>query len=230
MVWTDEQGIRRYSGTCFCFRHEHVALTASHCVVDTASAIELLFPRVGRSRRVERIERHPQADIALLVTAIQTADKGEGYPEHAFWDCVSNWTLGEEFFAYGFPSEGPTPGAGASAPTARLFKGHYQRFFDYDSHTGHRYLAGEMSVPAPGGLSGGPLFRPGAQQMLTGLVTASHESYAIVDSTEYEHKDGIEYRSEVRRVITYGVALMLNSVLDWLRSNVPDRPGVGWVG
>lgn len=85
--------------------------------------------------------------------------------------------------AYGFPTEGPDPSSGA-APVSRLFVGHYQRFSEYSSPPGYRYLAGEMSIPAPGGLSGGPVFRAEAPEMLTGMVTANHESYAITDSLE----------------------------------------------
>lgn len=68
---------------------------------------------------------------------------------------VSNLSIGEDFFAYGFP-EDLLFGSGGSP--ARLFTGHYQRFFDFDSPHHHRYVAGEMSVPCPAELSGGHCF------------------------------------------------------------------------
>ena len=61
----------------------------------------------------------------------------------------------------GFPTEGPFDEAPAiPIPVPRLFLGYYQRFFKYPETSRNRYLAGEMSIPAPGGLSGSPLFRP----------------------------------------------------------------------
>jgi hypothetical protein len=79
------------------------------------------------------------------------------------------------------------------------------------------------------GLSEGPLFRPGAPAMVTGLVTASAESYVITDSIEELREGGSVYRLESRKVITYGIALILSGVSDWLRETVPTRNGLGWV-
>jgi hypothetical protein len=212
-------------GTCFRFRHVDFALTAAHCVPDV-DRLYVVFPRLGQAEIVAHVERHPQADIAALT--IGPLNATDGYPENAFWDRVSNWSLGEEAFAYGYPVEGPAL-RDASTPTPRLVVGHYQRFFDYESHNGFRYLAGELSFPAPGGLSGGPVFRQGAPQMLTGMVTSSHESYAITDSVDEINDDGSVLRIEGRKVITYGIALMLSGVSDWLHEVAPDVPGMGWV-
>jgi len=229
VLTTAREGLQEISGTCFLFRHEHVALTAGHCAAADAASIDLVFPRLGRSQRVEQIDRHPTADVALLVTKVEPGDPGSGYPERAFWDRVGNWSLGEEFFAYGFPSDAPTPDAPPAFAVPRLFTGNYQRFFTYDSPSGYRYLAGEMSIPALSGLSGGPVFRREAPQMVTALVTASAESYVITDSVEELREGGSVYRLESRKVITYGLALMLSGVSDWLRETVPPRDGVGWV-
>jgi Trypsin-like peptidase domain len=215
-------------GSCFRFRHEHLALTAAHCVTATGTVF-LLFPRSGRIQTVLTAERHPTADVALLITAKQSGDTGEGYPTRAFWDRVSNWGLGEEFVAYGFPVEGPYPDGLAGTPVPRLFVGHYQRFFEFASPSGNRYLAGEMSIPAPAGLSGSPLFRRAAPEMVTGLVTTNLESYAVTDSVVEVDARGTKYREEARKVISYGIALMLSGVTDWLRDVVPVRGGLGWV-
>lgn len=214
-------------GGCFRYRNEHTLLTAKHCLPSTGDAIAV-FPRSGRSQPIVRFERHPTADIALLVTETQASDSGSGYPDSAFWGSVSNWSLGEEFMAFGYPTEGPSPDTrSGSSPVPRLFVGHYQRFFDYLSPSGDLYLVGEMSIPAPAGLSGSPLFRAAAPQMVTGLVTTNLESYVVTDSVVEVSDSGKEYREEARKVISYGLALTLSGVTDWLREVLPSRSGLG---
>jgi hypothetical protein len=161
--------------------------------MEGAGATYLKFPRLGETLRVDSIERHPTADAAALFCNDHARMVGRtGHPDLAFWDGVGNWSLGENFMSYGFPAEssGPDGGPAGSTPIPRLFMGYFQRFFVWESPAGFRYLAGELSMAAPGGLSGGPLFRPGAQQMILGLVTANHESYAITDSVETVDDNG----------------------------------------
>ena len=214
-----------FSGTCFLFRHSHIALTANHCVPETAAHLRLEFPGLGRFQRVEGVERHATADLAVITTERVAKDNGQGYPDEAFWDCVSNWSLGEPYMTYGFPSEGPAPDSPVS-PTPRIFVGNFQRFFEYRSPAGYAYLAAELSGTAPSGLSGGPIFRQGAPQMLTGMVTANVESYAITDSLEEMREGGEVFRLESRRVISYGIGLLLGTVSDWLHEVIPERPGM----
>ena len=59
--------------------------------------------------------------------------------------------------------------------------------------------------------------------MVTGLVTANLDSYSITDSFEEVREGGSIYRLESRRIITYGVALILAGVEDWLLESVPPR-------
>ena len=130
--------------------------------------------------------------------------------------------MGEDFFAYGYPAD--PIGPNASAPTQRLFKGHYQRFMEHRSFMGYRYLAGEMSIAAPAGLSGGPLFRPGAPQMVTALVAENIASQLVVDSIEERSEAGRVVKTEVRQnVISYGTAVMLSAISDWLDAEIPPR-------
>ena len=85
-----------------------------------------------------------------------------------------------------------------------------------------------MSLPAPTGMSGGPLFRAGAPQMVTGIATANVESYAVTDLLEEVDAEGNVSRIESRRVISYGLALMLSAVSRWLDETIPDRPGTAY--
>lgn len=224
---SDEKFGRRMSGTCFLFRFNHIALTAAHCVQLEATDTQLVLPGLGRVAQVTRIDRHPTADIAVLFTELGPQDTTTGVPDPAFQGCPSNWGLGESFVAYGFPEE-INPDGSALTAQPRLFQGHYQRFFNYESSGGFRYVAGEMSIPAPGGLSGGPLFRA-PHAIATGMVTANHDSYSIVDSIDEVDDNGRRYRQESRRIISYGVALMLSSVQPWLKEIIPEREGWVWL-
>lgn len=219
-----------FSGSCFLFRHDDVILTARHCIGDWWDNTELVFPRLRVRFTPERVEYHPSADVALLFCGDKVkVDQDSGYPDHGFWDGVGNWALGEEFMTFGYPSDGPAPETAPGTPTPRLFVGHYQRFYEYSSPAGFRYLAGELSIPAPGGLSGAPVFRPGAPVMVTGLVTANQESYAVSDSIDTVEADGTHYRQESRKIISYGVVLMLSGIVDWLNRLIPTRGGRSWV-
>lgn len=212
-----------YGGTCFAFRQPHVALTAAHCVPTDAQEIWLHFPRRGECRMATAVVHHSEADVAVVFTSADEADDGSGYPEGAFWNCVGNWGVGEEFLAYGFPTEGPFQSGGSPIP--RIFVGHYQRFFRFELSKHGGYVAGEMSIPAPAGLSGGPVFRRGAPQMLTGLVTSNLESYSILHAIEEVDESGHRFREESRRVIQYGLVAMLSEIESWLDELVPHRRG-----
>src|SRR5439155_19134527 len=128
--------------------------------------------------RIATVLQHPRADVAIL-----RVGRHEPAQLEPFWNYVANWGLGEDFMAYGYPMD--VLGPNSAAPTARLFKGHYQRFMEFASvlHP-YRYLAGEMSIAAPAGLSRGPLFRAAAPVMVTALVAENAASSLVVDSIE----------------------------------------------
>ena len=65
--------------------------------------------------------------------------------------------------------------------------------------------------------------------MLLGIVTANIESFALTDSIEEIREGGETFRLESRRVLSYGLCLMLSTVSDWLQENIPLRDGLGWV-
>jgi hypothetical protein len=212
-----------YGGTCFAFRQPHIALTAAHCIPTDAQEVWVQYPRRGDRRKATNVIRHSEADVAVIFTSPDENDDGTGYPEGAFWNCVGNWGMGEEFLAYGFPTEGPFQTG--DAPTPRIFVGHYQRFLRFGISKYGRYLAGEMSIPAPAGLSGGPVFRRGAPQMLTGLVTSNLESYSVLHAIEEVEQSGQRFREESRRVIQYGLVAMLSDIESWLDELIPHRLG-----
>jgi hypothetical protein len=206
-----------FLGSCFAYRHRTHFLTAAHVVRDKpVEKLVVLSPHEGVFCEIAAVQLHPSADAAVLVLKSQGREIVE-----PFWGCVGNYGLGEEYFAYGFPEDYRGPNEGR--PTARLFRGHFQRFMQHESHMGYSYLAGELSTPCPGGLSGGPLFRPGAPVMITGLVAENIEAATFLDEEEIVLDDGKVVNEHYRRVINYGVAVMLYSIEEWINHYVPPR-------
>jgi Trypsin-like peptidase domain len=224
-----------FLGSCFAFRSQRAFLTAAHCVGDVKSS-QLAVVNVGENRKViwrpvSNVERHPSADIAVIRTLPMTDAEREVIGEREsstedrtepFWRHVSNYGIGEDFHAFGFPEN--IFGDEQRAPTPRLFKGHFQRFMEYESrHLPYQYFAAEMSIPAPAGLSGGPLFRPGAPPMVTALVTENLQSTTFLDQIETIVSGNATHVTKYEQVISYGVALMLDRVADWLDDHAPDE-------
>jgi len=204
-------------GTCFAFRRSNFFLTAHHVIKSVDhSGLAISFLTTPGLRVVTQVHVHPTADVAIL----EAVDTQTGTIE-PFWDIVSNIHLGETFAAFGFP-EDLVRGQSGGSPH-RLFMGHYQRFMDYESVMGYRYVAGELNIPCPAGLSGGPLFRPEAPQMLTALATENVETSTWPESMEEEVRDGGTVRTTHRRIISYGVSVILFHLLDWINEFVPPR-------
>lgn len=217
-------------GSCTAFRRNDVVLTAAHCVRSvSAEHIWVDFMRQGTgARQATMIKPHESADLAII--ELEPVGNDEvGNPEFAFWNFVGNLALGEEFFAYGYPVEPQQERDMFFRFTPRVFRGHYQRFFRMDDVPGgYNYRAIELNMPAPEGLRGGPVFRPGAPQMLTGIVAANIESYTIADSFEEVVSPNHTTRYETRRVISYGAAVVLSELESWLNENIPFRLGTPW--
>lgn len=213
-----------FLGSCFAYRQRTHFLAANHCVKErTTTTLLIVSPTDGLPRSVLEVRTHPTADLSLLVVEPRENDLIE-----PFWGCVGNYSLGEDFFAFGFPEDSAL-GPNTGRPTARLFKGHFQRFMHHKSQMGYSYIAAELSIACPEGLSGGPLFRPEAPVMLTGLVAENIEAATFRDSQEIEQPSGRVVR-EHWKVINYGVSVMLEPVNDWLDEHVSPRNARGYVG
>ncbi len=211
-VFTDA-GKWDLAGTAFALSAPDVVLTAAHCLHGfPAERVGYAHPRGGIIRATS-IDTHPSADIAILRVPADDARLT------GFWGFVGNYGLGEEFMTYGFPYD--DIGGGLKRLLPRMFIGHYQRFLGY-THGPWRYYAGEMSVPSPLGLSGAPIFRPGAEQMLTGIVTANMSSELVEDYYEETDRAGAKVVHKTARITTYGIALMLHSIADWLKPRLPN--------
>jgi hypothetical protein len=156
----EDSGANDVLGSCFLFRSHRIALTAAHCLPNEGTKLWAFFPMLPSiMAKVVETRKHWTRDIALIVLEWEgTAQIG---PFDIFWDCPENWSLGMDVMAFGYPDEATGPAFGSSAPTARLFKGHIQRYFDYQPPTvpmgRSSYVAGEMSIRRPGG----PVWRAG---------------------------------------------------------------------
>lgn len=208
-------------GSCFTFRQHTHFLTARHCIPDDESLGRLIMPGAPDPIPFASVEHHPNADLSLITIDADAL----GYKAYwePFWDFVSNWQVGEEFMAYGYPID--TIWADDNPRlTPRLFRGSYQRFWHHRTAGGRfNYLAGEMSIPAPTGLSGGPLFRPRALPMLTGMVVETIDSTTYTDEVVERTKDGKTERTTLKRLVSYGVAVMLSDLASWLNDRVPTH-------
>lgn len=204
-------------GTCFSFKSPRHFITAKHCLPEDMGSVTVVLPSLQKSIVACGICTHDDADLAILYF---DAENNDLTGIESFNLIVSNYGLGEEFLSYGFPEDMIGPNIGQ--PTPRLFRGYYQRFLEHRSHMGYSYPAGELNIACPGGLSGSPLFRPGAHTVLTGLVTENLEASTELWSEESELSDENKSTHHYHRMINYGVSLMLNKYITWIEENLKD--------
>lgn len=205
-------GAWEFSGTGAMYVRPYVILTAAHCVPDVVGATFAFRSPMERFARVaDQVIRHPTIDLAAIVTS-----KDAKAPPNGVYNEIGHSLVdGGDFIAFGYPAEENTH-------VPRLFKGHYQRHFEYRSPAGQRYFAAELSVPAPAGLSGGPVSNARRPQVLDAIVTTNHDSSLVIDSYEEEERDGTKSRGKITRVVPYGIAAMLvaSEVQTWVDNAV----------
>ncbi len=223
-----------FLGSSFAYMSSRVFLTAAHCVMAAGGSQIGVFvpePRGLTITAADDVVVHPEADLAIVrVADAPPPDPLFQITEHELGPFRGNLAAaapGTDYVAYGFPEDVFDRSARLRSPTvvARTFKGYFQRFLQHRSHLGYAYEAGELSTPCPAGLSGGLLYPADHPGLLFGMVTENLESYTTLEEIEERTKAGEVARIENRRVITYGIALMLEPVHTWIHEQLEER---GW--
>jgi hypothetical protein len=206
-----------FLGTCFAFRHSNIYLAAAHCVQAVQPGMLFLnCPPAGNSLEVVQVHVHPTADLAILKLG-DGVWPGGVEPFVGFADSPE---LGAQFMAYGFPEDLTSLDASESKPTERMFRGSFQRTLDYERGA-YKYRAGEMSIPSPAGLSGGPLFSAVSFNSVIAVATENVQSATYVGRFEETVIDGVTVRQIERDMVQYGIATLLAPLAQWLAELVP---------
>jgi hypothetical protein len=207
---------RQFLGSSFIFRYTDTLLTAAHCVekLNPKDILIKIFSTNNKVYEVIDIERHPKADVAILrVKGIN--EREIGYPKSSLFD---DNIFGLEVVSCGFPEDSQL---GFSEPTARVFRGHVQRFVNWKSYLGYDYIGAELSFRCPGGLSGGELFNREHVGRTYGLITENIRTSSILDSIEEIEENGEIYREHHESIIYYGIAVWLPAISDWIDLKIP---------
>ena len=174
MVFANRSGTVMPIGTAFGVNCPGAVVTAAHVVVDEPQIV--LVCTAYESLKyipIREVRFHEKADVALLITehfaGLEWFELGK--PP----DASTDFPLGEEIEAYGFPmigTEKPIP--------PRLMQGHIQCKLNRRTDR-YAYSAYELSFPAFHNLSGSPVFRSYSRQEVVGVIT---------DSTTYSSESG----------------------------------------
>ena len=141
-------------------------MTAAHVVADEPEII--LVCTAYKSLKyitVREVRIHEKSDVAILIT--EPLPGLEWFQLGLPPDGTTDFPLGEEVEAYGFPmigTEKPIP--------PRLMQGHIQCKLHRRTNR-YAYSAYELSFPAFHNLSGSPVFRSYARQEVVGVITDS---------------------------------------------------------
>lgn len=217
LVFLDQDGgIPTFLGTCFSFRQPSHVLTAAHVTSDhDPSKLSVLSPRDDWPfSRVSEVVEHPTADLAVVKL------KGKGLRStEPFMGVAPSTNSGDVYRAIGFFEEFRNP-RGAQ-PTERMLTGHVQRQFTHKSHLGYTYAAIELSTPCPAGLSGGPVYGPNKEAMITGVAAESIESTSATGEEVVEIQGDQTVITRYRTIVSYGIATLLHPLVEWLDKEVP---------
>jgi hypothetical protein len=200
-------------------------ITAAHCIGQLAEENLVVAFEDGNIVQVIKVTMHDTADIAIL----QLEQSPNRFKADFFGGTSDKLSMGMEFFAYGYPE---IPQQQREQIPPRVFFGIFQHFFDHQSHMHRRgdlnapcyqYVAGELSIACPGGLSGGPIFEAGNPDVVLAIATENIKAMTLLDAIEETQGDGTQFRTEYNNVISYGVSLLVTHVAGWLDRIPPMR-------
>ena len=217
IVALDEEGEASYRGTCFAFGRANCFLTAAHCVegldVNQVS-VGVYWGEVEEGLVAQRIERHPDADLAI----VEIPDHGPQLETFSpFRGFTEEFDLGAPVTAFGYPEFATRE---VARPTPRFFRGHVQRVFAHE-RSPYSYMALELNFGAPAGLSGGPVALEKEPSKAVGIVTGNLEVSTLLTKEDVVEANGNRYSERVERIVEYAVAVSLRDVVDWLADMLP---------
>lgn len=215
-----------FLGTCFAFQDRTSFLTAAHCVKSVEEQPLFVFGAFAGPdlRWVDSVITHDDADLAIVSCPNVNHDMVEPFTEIE----ATRW--GDEFCAFGMPVDTQSFGAPhwgeavtSYGPTPRFFRGHFQRSMTcHFSHLGYKYYAQEMSIGAPAGMSGGPVFSSRDGNVLLGVVTENRENSTQLHTITEESTEQGTLVERVHAVVNYGVCLTLYEHREWLEEKVQE--------
>jgi len=163
---------------------------------------------------VEEIIKHPDADLALLKVREEPSPKLQHFQdvvEFQFGTPAGTWGITFQ------DSEG-----GMKEPIPRSLTGNLQRLFRHTTKS-YSYLAVELSIPFPKGMSGAPVFRIRSPlKDIIGVATGAIDTTSEIDTIETIEKPGYKEVIRTAKVIQYGICVYLEPLLEWLRENIPQ--------
>jgi S1-C subfamily serine protease len=212
-----------FLGTCFAYKSPFYMVRADHCIGQFGGEpLVVVFDEGQNVVPVIAVMRHEVADIAVL----KLEEQQERVSADFFKGTSRDFSMGLPIFAYGYP-EIPLNGV-----SPRVFSGIFQQYLEHQSHMHrrgdpsaprYRYVADELSIPCPGGLSGGPIFRSEQPDVVLAVVTENIDAMTLLEAIEQSQGEGTRLRTEYNRVITYGVGLLVAHVGDWLDRQIPGE-------
>jgi len=197
-----------FLGTSFSLWSSRFWITAAHCLDGVDLETLLIKFSATHTARVKFVAKHGKGDVAVL-ELIETAPSQQNY----FRSVVPAHTHGFQFHTFGYPEDTMGPNAGLTVP--RFFNGYFQRVFEHKSHMGYEYMAAELSIACPSGLSGGPIYST-ESSAIVGLVCDNLESSLWLNTIERE--DSV--RDNNFKMLNYGVGILLDPLKDWLEQHI----------
>jgi len=197
-------------GSCAAYRSEQVFLTAAHCL--RSGETPYVWIPGNDPKPVRRFAKHDTADLAVLHVPEARIHGG------TYTGIAQAIVEGGDYIGFGYPVEG----APNDKPVGRVLRGYFQRQMPYTSIDGSNYFALEMSAPAPGGSSGTILAYAQDPERAAAIVAVNHDSWMTVERIEEIEENGRVDRVEVRRVISYGIAVALHGYETWINEVVEE--------
>lgn len=210
-------------GTAFLIA-DGLAVTAWHCVRDLLKPGQRYVvcrkrgPDVYDPFPLSDIVQHPAGrDLALGRVPLRASQRFA-----LFMPAVQP---GMHVWTFGYPAtqlRHDAHGNNVFALGPRYLEGYVTRTFIYPEGPGGPSPAHELDIQVPGGLSGAPIFFQGTDAIL-GVVFHAHEVETVESFSSVDPVTG-ERQPEIVRVIYFGLAYPLDTLLELRGPATDDRP------